>query len=426
MRNIFILFTIAFISISVKSKGQDKYQRDLQKLYSIIQKLPSYKDQIRNGSMKSYNKLYHSLQSDTIKDVEVHKIFYNLSKLFFPINDNHLGFYELPEFYLNQAEFNDSIAIKKYRNSSMFQNYPKINLNFDSLENNLNHKPKDSIEGLYYYQNFLKIGLYHLNNSNEYLGLVLSSEIPNWETGQVAIRLFEYAPAQFKAIYGHPLFKNLMLYNNEKFKNYSLINSYFYSSISESIYKKEVSEEKDHVNLSKSLPTFIFQDYGDVKYLRLGNFSTFTSELNKSNQFYNSIKNSLVSKHLILDLRNNSGGSFNVSKKYLKLIQKYSNRREIYILVNNGTFSQAEIFTLQLKKTTNCRVLGEQTNGTLAYGSNYGKIEKLPSERFQVYITDMKDKGHYRNFEGKGIAPDILLKSDSDWILQAREIIKSN
>jgi C-terminal processing protease CtpA/Prc len=118
------------------------------------------------------------------------------------------------------------------------------------------------------------------------------------------------------------------------------------------------------------------------------------------------------------------GGAIKVSKKYLTLIKPYVKNGDVYVLVNNGTMSQGEIFTLQLKQLDNVKVLGQTTNGTLMYGSNYGKTEKLPSKAFQIYITDMDGDKRLLPYEVFGVNPDITLSNISDWVEQTVEIIR--
>ncbi|RFS14676.1 S41 family peptidase [Emticicia sp. C21] len=130
---------------------------------------------------------------------------------------------------------------------------------------------------------------------------------------------------------------------------------------------------------------------------------------------------------MIVDLRNNEGGADKVARKFMKLIRSYAGNHKIYVLVNNATISQGEIFALRLKKLKNVKILGQTTKGMISYGSNYGIWEKLPSNKFEVYMTDMKDSNKFLlKYENKGIIPDIELNNESDWIEQALQNIKKD
>ena len=398
------LFLLTILCISSKSQTSNTYQTDLTELHSILKKTPSYKDQIKGQSLISYNNLFKKLLSDTVKNATDYKYFYNLAQLFFPIRDNHLTFYQIANF-------------------PSAKDFPTFKGNLDSLKSALTTKPLDSLEGIYHYDNYYSIGLFKAGNT-EYVGVVLSTEITNWKTGQIAIHLYEYLPNYFKAIYAHPKFKNYILYPIERYTHHSLINSYFYSSFSEKIYSKTL-RGNDFTNLPKNIEDFSFKNIAKgIQYIHIGHFSADRVKMQKSKEFYDSIKNLITEPNLILDLRNNNGGANKVSNKFLKLIKHYTKKGQVYILINNGTLSQGEIFTLQLKQLKNVKTLGQTTKGMLTYGSNYGKREKLPSQSFEVYLTDMKGDKRLIPYENYGINPDIILSDTKDWIEQTIQIIR--
>jgi C-terminal processing protease CtpA/Prc len=214
-----------------------------------------------------------------------------------------------------------------------------------------------------------------------------------------------------------------MLQTVEKYQNQSLVNSFFYGSYSQSIYSKQL-QQVDYVNLPRGSSKFALRNINnDVQYLLIQTFQANTATAQTSQQFYDSIKTLLKVPNLIFDLRNNEGGAEKEMKKYFKLLKEYVKNGHLYVLVNNGTLSQAEIFTLELKQLENITVLGQQTKGMLSYGSNYGKRERLPSEKFEIYPTDMDNGSLILQYEDYGIMPDIVLKDDSDWVEQVVEAI---
>lgn len=186
---------------------------------------------------------------------------------------------------------------------------------------------------------------------------------------------------------------------------------------------RKFPNETDYINIGNT-PLFDLKSlYNDMQYLRLGSFATTTKSLAVSENFFNKIKDSLYAKYLIVDIRNNGGGGFKASKKFLKLLKQYSRHGKVYMLINNGTFSNAEQFTLGLAKLKNVMTLGERTNGTLTYGNNYGRTETLPSSKYKLYITDMRDDGHYLSYEEIGVEPDVYLHADTNWVTQTIAII---
>ncbi len=409
----FILFS-TFLEAQIKST----YLDDISNLKEILEKAPSFKDQIKGHKLADFNNLFHNLKSDSVESILSNQYFLNLAQLFFPIRDNHLSFYQT----LNENNYKDISTYNEYFKSDEFIISPTYNINLDSLQKELSNKPMDSIEGIYYLDTLLTVGLFKAK-SNEYIGVVLASKIliygnAIWKPGQIAIYLFEYLPNYFKAVYADPTLKRLILYPNEKFKNSSLINSHFYGHFNNHVYSK-ITSNKDFVNLPKNTSAFIFKNINfQIQYLGIKHFSASNTDIQKSNSFYDSIKNLITAPNLILDLRNNDGGAEKVSKKYFKLIKKYSKNGKVYVLVNNSTISQGEIFTLQLKKLKNVQIFGQATRGNLMYGNNYGKRVTLPSKSFEVYITDMKGKKELAPYEVFGVEPDHLLSNYKDWVDQ--------
>ena len=394
MKCIPLLF-LTLVFARSQAQTNNAYKNDLIELHNILQKTYSYKDQIKGENLVSYNLLFETLLSDTVKNASDYKYFYNLAQLFFPIRDNHLAFYQIA-------------------NLSSEKDFPTFNGNVDSLKFVLSSKPLDSLEGIYHYDKYYSVGLFKVNKT-DYIGVVLDSEIPYWKKGQITIHLYEYLPNYFKAIYAHPKDKNYTLLPIEKYTHHSLINSHFYLSFSDKIYSK-IQNQDDFINLSKNIEDFSFKNIDtDIQYLHIKHFSAYRVEMQKSQEFYDSIKNLLTAPNLILDLRNNEGGAFKASEKFLKLISKYT---------KNGTLSQGEIFTLQLKQLQNVKTIGQTTKGMLTYGSNYGTRVKLPSQSFEVFITDMKGDKRLIPYENYGINPDIVLLDTKDWIEQTIEIIR--
>ena len=422
MKYLFIFLSILPFCTS-QAQTTNTYVNDITALHDILQKTPSYKDQIKGQqNAASYNKLFEKLKLDSVNNVSEYKYFYNLAKLFFPIRDNHLGFYQI----IDKNNFKDRATFEKYMGSKEFKNFPKCNLNIDSLKDALSKKPIDSIEGIYYLDTLFSVGLFKAKDK-EYIGVVLSSKITYWrnliwKNGEIAIHLYEYLPNYYKAIYTSPITKGLILYSNEKFRNLSLINSEFYGFDGKRYSK--VLHQQDYTNLPRNINDFQFKNIqSNIQYLRIKHFSADLADMKKSKAFIDSIKPLITAPNLIVDLRNNEGGAIKVSKNFLALIKDYVKNGHVNVLVNNGTISQGEIFTLQLKQLDNVQVLGQTTNGTLMYGSNYGKTEKLPSKAFQVYITDMDGDKRLIPYEVFGVNPDVTLSNTSDWVEQTVEII---
>lgn len=417
---------ILVFGLSTYSQPTSEFEKDLDHLLEIMKKLPSFRDQVRGEKIIRFNRLVDSIRTEGRFVKTDFEHFSLLSILFHQVKDNHLGFYQVLNEYPEQSKFTDPSFIEKYKSGIAFKQFPSVSLNIDSLEAALNKKPADSIEGIYHYGNLLTIGLYRTKNPFYLEGIVIASSLLHWEKGQLAARLFEYQPACFRAVYAEPVYKYFVLYANEKFKNHSLINSRFYSSAFGELYKKKTAE-KDFSLVDANEAAFQFRGLNkSTQYIRLGHFSAQPERMRESQRFYDEIKDSLNAKNLVIDLRSNTGGAYKVSNKFVKLIKRFAKKGNVYVLINNRTISQGEIVSLQLKEIQNVKLLGQTTNGTLAYGSNYGKTEILTSQKIKVYITDMRTKRIHLLYEDKGIEPDISLDNNSDWLQQVMAIIEES
>ena len=414
-----VLIPLLIFCAFVSNAQTSTYLADLAAVKATVEKMHSFKAQIKGDKRSRYNALYQRLAMDTTSNPNSYQYFYNLAQLLLPLRDNHVAFSQFPMV----ANFQPEASLDHFVTTKEFLDYPTSNINIDSLKAQLATKPTASVEGIYRYDTLYKVGLFK-RGGNEYIGVILNSNVKQWVKGQIAIHLFQHGPNLYKAIYGHPLYKEFRLETVEKYQNGSLINAKFYGSHPQSVYSKQLPKA-DHVNLPNSATLFSLRNLeDDVQYLLIRTFQINRATAQKSQQFYDSIKPLLKAPYLVLDLRNNYGGADKERKKYFKLLKDYVRKGHLYVLLNNATVSQAERFTLKLKELKNVTTLGQTTQGTLTYGRNYDRRMILPSGRFQLNPTDMRGSRKYLQYEDYGINPDIVLREDTNWIEQVIYIIQ--
>jgi hypothetical protein len=416
MKKILALMLGCCIIISTNAQSITACSASLDSLYDYLKRMPSFRQQITGQQKKVYNQLLEGLHREAATVTDPFQCFLLQAKLVLPVKDNHLFLYQLPAMQFKYAQLKDSAFLQKLLQLPAFRDFPRVNISRDSLEQVLASKPVDSVEGIYWYDSLMKVGLYRTPKADSLLAVVLYSGMPHWEPGQLAFILMEYQPSMFRGIHAHLLTKNFMLYRNEKFIDGGLTQDHW----------KKDPRKMDYINIPYAEPKFSLKQLTNgIQYLRLGSFATSTQSLKASEDFYNSIQDSLTASILIADLRNNGGGGFKNSMKYIKLLQKFSRKGKIYLLINNGTFSNAEEVAIMLKASGNIITVGMATNGTLTYGNNYGHTHYLYGSGTALYPTDMKDNGNFLSYEDAGLQPDILLKADSDWIGQVLAIIRA-
>jgi len=381
MKTSICTFLISLLGL-VGFAQQDQNQADLDALYQAIQKMPSYKKLLKGNA--GYQQLYEEVKGK-VKDADEKTTFKELSRLLYAINDNHLGFYRTPDSTLKAA-------------------YVSLPINTDSLKIQLAQKGKDELEGIYHLGEH-DFGLYTTDQQHYKMVLlkngILMSEIIKTPYG--GYDCIQYAGRNVP----YQLIKNIKLVNG------ALIGTPFVKT-----------KKKSFSALTKSTENFEYKLLDqDIGYLRLSNFGSNHVNIKKSEEFFKTLNGGLASRCLIVDLRNNPGGGYKTSQKFIDLLKKYKGK--IFILQNAQTVSNAEQVIIELKDQKNVVTLGEQSKGMITFGSNYGKNVLLPSGRFTFYPTDMNGIDKELAYESKGINPDVLLDPyKGDWIEQTLEYIK--
>ncbi|MBK0379452.1 S41 family peptidase [Mucilaginibacter segetis] len=416
MKNLSITILLCFTALGLSAQPNKSYTSTIDTLFAIIKKLPSYKAQIKGEEIQRYQDLVNQLKQE--RPLNHWDEFFTLSKLFIPLKDNHLFFSEMPRI-TNLEKFSDPAFVKQYKASEAFKNLPKADTNLALLENTLARKNMDSVEGIYYFHNDkIKMGLFRTAKRDSLVGVVLESKLPYWEPGHIVLVLKEFKLNHFRAYFGSQEYQYFGLLRNDKF---------MHGSLTETHWKKRTGKP-DYVNIASDVPRYQFKTLSDkIQYLRLGSFSSDEDDLEVTAAFFDRVKDSITSKMLIVDLRNNGGGGYKAAAQFMKLLQDYAQSgNKIYVLINNRTFSYAEQFSIRLRKSDNVIMLGETTNGTLAYGNNDGTREFIPGSEYMVYITNMYDYGNYVKYEDSGFPTDVNLDPASNWIAQTMNYIKAN
>jgi hypothetical protein len=399
-------------------EGEKPCFNDLLAFDKYVRKLPSYKHQIKGNKKTEYEALFEHLKQKTAQSLSDFDCFCQISQLLNPLKDNHLGFYQTTQF-IDTKKFSNQEYIKELKESAAYKRFPKATFNINQLEVDLRKKSIEEVEGIYkssMWGDVITLGIFRTSKQDSLVAVVLESKLPNWDRGDIMMIMREKSKNNYRTLLAYIDSKMFLLLMNDKFLNGTLTESRFV----------KVNKPTSFEYLSAQTPVFSFKIISKtVQYIRLGSFNAMNDFLPVAQRFYDSIKDSLTAPNLIVDLRNNGGGAFKNSKKFLDLIQKYAKKGKVYTIVNSRTMSNAEEFTLKLRQLKNHTLLGTRTVGTLTYGSNYGQRYDLPSKRYEFAVTDMKGTDKQLAFEDVGIEPDVYLKTEQDFIVQVLEIIRN-
>lgn len=263
-----IAVVISLFHISILSGQEMQNIADLDYLYNLIRKLPSYKDQLKND--RSYHQLYETLRKDLNTDNEL-EVFQKLLQLIYPIRDNHLGLWRNPDVNLNFEYLKQRQILPEVLNTTTHS--------IDSMEGiyfNLNHDEEPHImfeetKNVYYLQ----------NRSTNKLKMILRRKGPQtfdvigFMDGQIPYRLY----------------RNVRLINGK-------LGNLGYSKI----------ESQNHSIKKMNQRPYAYKNLGQkMGYLRLGTFNSSDANIDRATEFLDSIRSKIDCSFLIVDLRNNRG-----------------------------------------------------------------------------------------------------------------------
>ena len=402
-----LLFTGSLIINSYSQNDVCNCKSSLTFLDSKIRKTPAYK-----VNKKAYNTSYSDISKEAKSSSTIFDCHVLLNKLLIALNDNHSKVYGLELGATNDVTSN-SEKFNAFKQTELFNAYPKPNINLDSLTNVLNSKAKTDIEGIYHMDNYMTIGVYRTQNN--YQAIVLDSVSDVWRVGEIIYVLIPFGNDYLLSIGGSITSKRLIAYTER------LENGFFHFMG----FQKDLSQI-NYSTKTLSDSTYYRKELSDkLTYIKIGSFNSWNPTLSEAEKFYKSLEGNLNKPNLIVDLRNNGGGGERNSNILYKLLKDYSKKNRIYVLVNHRTVSNAEQFTKKLSTLENSQIFGTRTNGTLAYeikDSSYN----LPCGNFVAVLTSKKHSD-YLEFESNGIEPDVTLNADDDWIVQLNNhILKNN
>jgi len=401
-----LLFLFVVTSVFSQSQTCD-CKTDLDFIVQKIKKMPSYKKQIKGEKATQFTNTYQMLSAKMQQPILIEDCYKLLLEQMAFINDNHVSI-KLNEVYVSEEDLKDETKIAAFKTSKRFKNHPRTNRNLIELQDELSKKSLNELEGIYdYYIDKQKIGIYYADNQKDLIGIVLESSLDHWEAGEIRFYATRINHNKYNIYYYDGMTRTPGLVKSFSFENGRLWS-----------YKK-VGNTYNNEFRDASLPELEFKQINaNTQYLYFGNFSNGKKRAHQ--KFYKDVENKLTAKHIIVDLRSNSGGNKKFSDRFLKLLKN----KNVYILTNCYTGSNGEQFTVKLKNLKNAQHLGQTTFGIIAYGTNYGRIYDTPSGYFKISPTDMNYHEFYE-YEGKGIVPETPLDFNRDWIEQTLEIIEN-
>lgn len=379
-RTCFVIVLILF-SNSLFGQKDCNCVRELDQTDEIIVNAKSYKIQVKEANKEAdfkkwKEKIRQEIQRDSLRDFFCSGY---LQKFISFIDDRH------NQIYLQQKDGALNVP-----------DYPRT-IDITQVEG-------DEVSGIYY-AGEVRI-LIKKENDSLWFGITLKSNSREWKKGKIRLRIHKTSDNHFELF---EFYKNGLLFYQ---KNIDIedgrISSTYWNKTDNYFFNKNFESNFTYESINSSF------DYIGIKTLK--RTRTLMQEAEK---FYKDNLKNLSKENLIIDLRNNGGGSIDQIKPLLNALKKNRSIKNVWVLINFKTASAAEIAVLQLKKDSRTIIAGENSRGMLAYG--YGNKAFAASTEcfdYKVVLSTKQGKPEFREYEYSGIKPDYDLDNKSDWIEQ--------
>jgi hypothetical protein len=370
-------------------------------------------------------------------------------------------------FNLKRTDLSTMALIADFKNSAIYRQYRKINIDTVQLLSGLSKKKTADIEGIYSNSTSIVFGIIKDGKkAGNYIGVVLKTN-KLLDAGHVLLELTPGGTNIYNVTYN----TGLLGFNFKKIRKSQRI---------ENGQIPGLGFSKTNAGLQEK--AYEFKALNDsANYIRLNSFDGYlTSELDS---FYTVIEKAVKSKpYLIIDIRNNGGGAerayFNLLQyaytrplkidpaliwvspeniksyeetsaeinkeliermkaaktfSFIPLVENGENTwaldsstvfpKKIGLLFNRGTASSAEGMIHYFMQSDKVITIGENSGGYMGYGNVM--TAQLPCEKFTIRSTTTKyfEKSRY---EFVGIAPMYKASKKQDWILYAQQLLFKN
>ena len=315
---------LIFISLINNAYSQHcKCENELDFVIDYIENnLPGFIDNVNDTNKRQYESFKEELKLSAVKNCDNRfECLKNLMIYVEYFKDNHTEIYDNNSIDIDK---NDSLSVAKFLVSEQFRNSEV----FDIKKQKIRKKTFSEIENVYQFidSSFTIAIVKDKKSWRDYIGVILESKSQIWQKGQIRFELKQKSKNTFDMFY-YDEDHSLYFIKNISLKDGVLDNDFFNVNL-----KKRNDFSRDAPNKI----TFRFLD-DSTSYIRISTFSGDMSAQLKA--FYEKIDKLVKSRpYLIIDIRNNGGGSTDNAYPLLQYIYSkpfYNDNIDIYATEEN-------------------------------------------------------------------------------------------
>jgi len=379
---------------------------DLDEIAKAVKKAPSYKDGVKEKGESFFETELAKIKTEITSDLlQAKNCSAYIQKYLSLFKDKHLSLYPDYSKIKSQKDVFDSELYKQTQ-------FVKIDSN--------NLKFTDDVEGVYndVYQYYKVALIKDSANSNQYLGVILSSKSGLWKNGQVKFILKKTDDKSCDGFFYDDV--HFAKYNKVTYNENKLIGA-------EWIKEKQIKLEPINPFIVPTKKKWDYQKLDEeTDYVYLGTFSGMLAY--ESDTFYRELIPKLKGKKLIVDVRNNTGGGERSYNMFLNFVNSNAcAAKQIAVIQNTKCASAGEHFILAIRKNPLVKTFGENSAGFMGYGYGNRSSITVKTSCFN-YISEITENKYpaFKMYETVGIPPDVKLLRDKDWIKQVIAYLDTN
>ena len=292
MERLLFACTLTFISHFTTAQTQCDCTSELEYIIEFTEEnLPGFRDNVNESNSAEYEAHKNKLLSDSRQITAEVECLKTLTYYVEYFKDQHTSILHFGP----DVDWNDDASIRRFLQSDSYQATETYQISSNTLE----QYPLEKIEGIYQNQDTtLIIAVVEDKTINrDYVGVVTKSATKKWKEGQVILEIKQSPKGTYSAFtYSDD---RTMAYRG----NYPFINGILGDTWYKAILKQYVNPVTDAPD------DLTFKRFGDsIAYVRIPWF--YPNKSKKISEFMDSVDHAIRNtKYLIVDVRNNGGGS---------------------------------------------------------------------------------------------------------------------